>query len=218
MHTENLYPSPDSPFAHVDFVPPPPESTIDSPPETRGNPRSEKQPVRDKLSSAPNRSVPKAIPSTRDESQDSTPDLQAQEHARHRNLSDPAKTRDGRSSAKLPSIVDLVSGREFAARVGLAGICILLCGGLIAFHWVLDFAFDVLHYGGNEAFRSSLIDGTTQTIRWFHGQAANTPIIVIGHSLGSVVAAQTLASLSVCETWLNKIVLVTLGSPLNYIG
>jgi pimeloyl-ACP methyl ester carboxylesterase len=88
----------------------------------------------------------------------------------------------------------------------------------MAFHWALDFGFDVLHYGGNETFRSSLIQAAIKTIRWFHEQAPNTPIILVGHSLGSVVAAQTLASLCATESWMSRVVLVTLGSPLNYIS
>jgi hypothetical protein len=62
------------------------------------------------------------------------------------------------------------------------------------------------------------IQAAIKTIRWFHEQAPNTPIILVGHSLGSVVAAQTIASLCATESWMSRVVLVTLGSPLNYIS
>jgi hypothetical protein len=219
IHTENLYPSPDSPFAHIELLPPPlPEGAPDSLLKMPVNTRSQKAPIRERAASAPNGSVADTITPSGNDSQGSVADLRAQEEVIDRELSDPDRSRAVRSSPKLPNIVDLVTAREFAARVALAGICIVLSGGLMAFHWVLDFGFDVLHYGGNERFRSSLIQATIKTIRWFHEQAPNTPIILVGHSLGSVVAGQTLASLCATESWLSRVVLVTLGSPLNYIS
>jgi len=117
-----------------------------------------------------------------------------------------------------PSVVDVVTGPEFLPKLTLAAVCIGLCVLLMWFHWLLDFAFDVLHYGGNQKHRTSLIEALTANIRWVHTQAPNATIVLVGHSLGTVAAAQTLASLSACEAWLNQVVLVTLGSPLNYIG
>ena len=89
---------------------------------------------------------------------------------------------------------------------------------MMGFSWLLDFGFDVLHYGGNEKHRTSLIEALAQSLRWFHAQAPNAAIVVVGHSLGSVVAAQSIASLAACDSWLSQVVLVTLGSPLNYIN
>jgi hypothetical protein len=117
-----------------------------------------------------------------------------------------------------PSIVDLVTEPQFMPKLILAAVCVALCVFVVSFHWLLDFGFDVLYYGGNEKHRTSLIDATAKTIRWFHDQAPNTPIVVVGHSLGSAVAAQSIASLAASESWANQIVLATLGSPLNYIG
>jgi hypothetical protein len=219
MHTENLYPSPDSPFAHIELLPPPlPEGAPDSLPKTPVNTKRQKPPLRERAGSAPNGSIGDTITPSGNDSQSNVADLRAQEESIHRELSDPDRSRDVHSSPKLPNIVDLVTAREFAAKVALAGICIFLSGGLMAFHWVLDFGFDVLHYGGNETFRSSLIQAAIKTIRWFHEQAPNTPIILVGHSLGSVVAAQTIASLCDTESWMSRVVLVTFGSPLNYIS
>ena len=89
---------------------------------------------------------------------------------------------------------------------------------MMGFSWLLDFGFDVLHYGGNEKHRTSLIEALAQSLRWFHAQAPNAAIVVVGHSLGSVVAAQSIASLAACDSWLSQVVLVTLGSPLNYMN
>jgi alpha/beta hydrolase fold len=117
-----------------------------------------------------------------------------------------------------PSIVDLVTEPEFMAKCILALVCIGLCVLVMGYSWLLDFGFDVLQYGGSSRHRTSLIDAMAKTIRWFHEQAQNARIVVVGHSLGSVIAAQTIASLSTSESPLTGVVLVTLGSPLNYIG
>jgi hypothetical protein len=195
-----------------------PESAPGSLPKKLVSTMSQKPTIRERAGFALNGSVANAIRPLGDDSQDNVSGVRAQEEAIHRELNDPGRSRDARSSPKLPNIVNLVTAREFSARVALAGFCIFLSGALMAFHWVLDFGFDVLHYGGNETFRSSLIQATTKTIRWFHEQAPGTPIILVGHSLGSVVAAQTLSSLCATESWLSRVVLVTLGSPLNYIS
>lgn len=117
-----------------------------------------------------------------------------------------------------PSIVDVVTEPDFMTKFILALVCIGLCMLVMGYSWLLDFGFDVLHYGGSDMHRTSLIGATGKTIQWFHEQAPNARIVVVGHSLGSVIAAQTIASLCTCELSLTGIVLVTLGSPLNYIG
>ena len=117
-----------------------------------------------------------------------------------------------------PSIVDIVTEPEFMTKFILALVCIGLCVLVMGYSWLLDFGFDVLHYGGSDRHRTSLIDATAKIIRWFQEQAPNARIVVVGHSLGSVIAAQAIASLSTSVSSLTGIVLVTLGSPLNYIG
>ncbi len=111
-----------------------------------------------------------------------------------------------------------VTWPEFASRMIVLAVCLGLCWFAMAFGWMLDLAFDVLHYGGNERKRTRLVEGTVNTIQWFHNQAPNAQIIVIGHSLGSVIAAHAVALLSASESWSRQIVLVTMGSPLNYLN
>jgi hypothetical protein len=62
-----------------------------------------------------------------------------------------------------------------------------------------------------------LIDGVGKAIQWIDEQAPNAPILVVGHSLGSVLAAHAVASLSADKECLKHTTLVTLGSPLNYL-
>jgi hypothetical protein len=121
------------------------------------------------------------------------------------------------SNQKVPDIVDLATSAEFTSRVLAAAVCVGLCFVVMIFNWLLDFGFDVLHYGGNEKHRTALVNATVKTIRWFHEQAPNSQIIVVGHSLGSVIAAQAVTSISAIEPGLDNLVLVTLGSPLNYL-
>ncbi len=214
VYTEKLYPSPDSPLAHVDLLPP---DTSDSLPQMLVDTKSQKGPGGGKSDSAGRPSYVSTISPTGDRSQKSVVDLRAQEDAIHRELNSAGSSQGGLSRQKLPNIVDLVTPRGFGARVVLAGICVLLCGAVMAFHWILDFAFDVLHYGGNEKHRTGLIEALKESIRWLHAQAPDASIVVVGHSLGSVPAAGAIAGLAACESWLHQVVLVTLGSPLNYI-
>jgi hypothetical protein len=153
----------------------------------------------------------KSVPVARD--YDSLADIEASDSI----LNDREDSIKALSSYK-PSVVDLVTGPEFVTKLTLAAVCVVLCLFVMCFHWLLDFGFDVLHYGGNEKHRTLLIESLTKSIRWFHAQAPDASIIVVGHSLGSVAAAQTIASSLACESWLSHVVLVTLGSPLNYIG
>ncbi len=116
-------------------------------------------------------------------------------------------------------IADSVTRKELVRSLFVVAICVFLCLCVMVFHWLLDFGLDVLHYGGDSQCRASLIDRTANTIRWFYDQEPNTPIIVVGHSLGSVIASQAIASIvKNSEPCLRQIVLVTLGSPLNYLN
>ncbi|MCU1305008.1 MAG: hypothetical protein JWQ87_5292 [Candidatus Sulfotelmatobacter sp.] len=115
-------------------------------------------------------------------------------------------------------MIDDVSGREFIVKIGVAAICVFLCVLAMAFNWSLDLGFDVLYYGGYEKHRNFLNDATIETIQWLHEQAPCTRIIVVGHSLGSVIAARAVSSLCENERWFDNLTLVTLGSPLNYLS
>jgi hypothetical protein len=229
MRTEQSYPSPDSPLRDVD-LPPLPDGTIDPveqpsvseiPKEKKGaaadgNFDGRKPAVNGEANSAKN--VRSKSPSTTDYLLQSDRDERADEEASKALLYGPNSSRNGVLNQEPLNIIDLVTGREFLARLVLAGICVVLCVLVMGFHWLLDFGFDVLHYGGNEKHRTSLIEALSKSIRWFHAQAPNAAIVVVGHSLGSVIAAQSIASMSAGDSWLSQVVLVTLGSPLNYIN
>lgn len=136
-------------------------------------------------------------------------------------IDDPMKllnTPPARLTSRPVRLRDLVTENEFVSKLSVVAICVALCLFLWFFSWLLDFGLDVLNYVGHKKHRVSLIDGTAKTIRWFHDQAPNTPIIVVGHSLGSVIASHAIGSLSALEPCLRQIVLVTLGSPLNYLN
>ena len=82
------------------------------------------------------------------------------------------------------------------------------------FNWLLDFGLDVLSYGGNEERRALLVGGTADTMRWLRSQAPNARLTIVGHSLGSVIASHAASSVLVSEPILDRITLVTVGSPL----
>lgn len=106
------------------------------------------------------------------------------------------------------------SDAQFVSKLSVVVICVALCLLLWFFSWLLDFGLDMLNYVGHEKLRAFLIDGTTNTIKWFHDRAPDTPIAVTH----SVIASHAISSLSALEPCLRQIVLVTLGSPLNYLN
>jgi hypothetical protein len=113
---------------------------------------------------------------------------------------------------------DLVTWSDLTKEVIVTAGFVMLCLLISVYGWLLDFGFDVLHYTGKERLRTSLIEGVATAIRWINQQAPNVPIVVVGHSLGSVLAAHAVASLASDEPCLKHTVLVTMGSPLNYLS
>jgi hypothetical protein len=85
------------------------------------------------------------------------------------------------------------------------------------FDWALDFGLDVLNYERDERTRTSMLAGLDDAILWLHRQAPNAYITVVGHSLGSVIAAHAVSSISTSDAVPEQITLITLGSPLNYL-
>lgn len=143
----------------------------------------------------------------------STPDL-------GKNI-DPARLKelDAILSAKPkePKLTELITASDFLQGLSFAAICMAGCVIAIIFNWPLDLGLDVLNYGGNKKTRTSLIQGTIDAIRWLHDQAPSASIIVVGHSLGSIIASHAVNSIPSSESVLDQTTLVTLGSPLNYL-
>jgi lipase (class 3) len=113
---------------------------------------------------------------------------------------------------------DLVTWSDVWKELIVMAALALLCLGMSAYSWLLDFGFDILQYTGKERLRTSLIESVGKAMRWIHEQAPNAPILVVGHSLGSVLAAHAVASLSPDEPCLKRTSLVTMGSSLNYLS
>jgi lipase (class 3) len=115
------------------------------------------------------------------------------------------------------TLCDLISAFDFKICLFFTAICLLGCVFAFSFNWLLDFGLDVLNYGGNAKTRAFLLVQARETISWLRSQAPGVPLVVVGHSLGSVIASHAVSSvLSDMETP-SGITLVTLGSPLNYL-
>jgi hypothetical protein len=115
-------------------------------------------------------------------------------------------------------LMEMMKIDEFRHAMTVMGVCLLLCVLVMSFHWVLDFALDVLYFVGKAEHRSALVKGSAAVIAWFHENAPETPLLVVGHSLGSVIAAHALTSPGLAAGCLRRTLLVTMGSPLNYVG
>ena len=70
----------------------------------------------------------------------------------------------------------------------------------------------------NATRRTTLVDNVANAVRWCHKTAPGAKIIVVGHSLGSVIASHALCSMASEESCLQRTSLVTMGSPLNYLN
>jgi hypothetical protein len=113
---------------------------------------------------------------------------------------------------------ELVDSANFWRAMTVLNLCVLLCVLVMCFHWALDFVLDVLYYTGKPKHRETLVGGTAHIIVWFHEKAPEASIIVVGHSLGSVIAAHAVTSPRLPAECLRRTVLVTMGSPLNYVS
>ena len=111
----------------------------------------------------------------------------------------------------------LIKWNDLVRGLAVVAVCLGFCLFVIFFNWPLDFLLDVLHYAGNLKHRTALQEGTLKAIRWLCDNAPGARIVVVGHSLGSVIATNAIAALPTSEPCLRRMALVTLGSPLNYL-
>lgn len=90
-----------------------------------------------------------------------------------------------------------------------------LMGFLITkFAVMLDLVGDVAWYVSHSDLREQNIQKMGQLIQFVAQSAVNARIVVVGHSLGSVLIAQSLAKLPPSYAGTGRTILVTLGSPL----
>ena len=77
-----------------------------------------------------------------------------------------------------------------------------------------EYGSDALVYGGQRSVRNAVLTRVEQAII-----AAQTPVVIVAHSWGSVVAVDALVRLNQTNPFaLPKVALVTLGSPLAITG
>jgi hypothetical protein len=126
------------------------------------------------------------------------------------------KKREMKPLADLLADVHELTGSDLTYGDTALLVCALLCCVVMSFSWPLDLALDALYYGGTAKHRESLIDATIKCICWFQEQTPGVPIVIVGHSLGSVIASRAVFLLLTLQQN-SKIILVTLGSPLNYL-
>jgi hypothetical protein len=79
---------------------------------------------------------------------------------------------------------------------------------------LLDLLGDIACYVGRNEVRQRLLDGVKQTVDACINAAPQAKILIIGHSLGSVVATHSLAQLPPDNAARRSTFLLTLGSPL----
>jgi len=80
------------------------------------------------------------------------------------------------------------------------------------FGWILDLLIDVLRWVGHESFRREILAELMQEVSSIRKNYPCERITLVGHSLGSVIAAEAAARISAKE-----LQLVTMGSPLDYL-
>jgi hypothetical protein len=119
-------------------------------------------------------------------------------------------------TAKISYLMAEIDG-DLATCLSLTAICIMASWVVFWFDWALDLGLDVLHYESDRKGRNSLLIGLADAIRWLHRQAPNAHLTVVGHSLGSVIAAHAVSSISTSDPIPGQIALITSGSLLNYL-
>jgi Lipase (class 3) len=120
-------------------------------------------------------------------------------------------------SAKQSNRTNQILHSDFAICLLLLLICVLGVSLIWKFDCYLDLALDVLDYAGKEKNNTMMFGRLQSVIRDLQSQAPNAHFIVVGHSLGSVIASHAVSSISDSDAPLGKLTLITLGSPLNYL-
>lgn len=84
--------------------------------------------------------------------------------------------------------------------------------------WLWDFIGDIASYIGNAKRRRHVQGRMRNTLTDVMLAAPTAHIVVIGHSLGSVLVTHSALGYSADGSTANRVLLVTLGSPLSYLG
>jgi hypothetical protein len=94
--------------------------------------------------------------------------------------------------------------------LGLVLIAIILRG----YYWSVDLVADILHYIGNPGRVEDLEKRVLAEINELADRAKHAQIVVLGHSLGSVLVTHSLLRVQETDPAYGRVVVITLGSPL----
>ena len=97
--------------------------------------------------------------------------------------------------------------------IALCGVVAVHLRGLIA-RYLLDMAIDVPHFVGEIERRERLEEDFVSILSLLNSGSGGKPMCIVAHSLGSVLVSHALSK----AKCLPNVTLVTLGSPLGYIG
>lgn len=101
----------------------------------------------------------------------------------------------------------------------------ILIGAFVALGWMLkraatllDFVGDVACYVGRDRIRDSLQSTVSTMVQAVAAMAPDARVLVIGHSLGSVLVSHALLKLPTSYAGSDRTILVSLGSPLRMMA
>lgn len=83
---------------------------------------------------------------------------------------------------------------------------------------LFDFVADVASYVSRDGTRIEHETALARIVEEVSRQAPNARILLVGHSLGSVLATHALPKASICPSASRRLILVTLGSPLRLMS
>lgn len=92
-------------------------------------------------------------------------------------------------------------------------LAVAIAFSIRAFAMVIDFVADVARYVGSAGFRNERESDLANVFRYVRARAPHSSILVVSHSLGTVLSSHTLARSAVIDA-IGQVDLITMGSPL----
>jgi hypothetical protein len=110
--------------------------------------------------------------------------------------------------------------RFSGSKVVLAGLLVTFVA--LVLKWVVlpavDLVGDIAYYIGSVSRRAQIEKTMTKIMEWAAESAPNASILIVGHSLGSVLVTHSIIRLSECAGFSHRILILTLGSPLRFLS